>query len=234
MTIKIKTRPIIFSAEMVNAVLDGRKTQTRKLIKCSKEIMQDDSYTFLKASPQSPQLERGLPPSARNMFNFVFGSKKGNGHFKIKCPFGKIGDRLWVRETWQIHEFELEHGGKEFPNILYKSTGSTRLLIDKCVWKFVKDKPSWRSPVTMPRWASRITLEITNIQVERLQDISEEDCLKEGIIRLDSRLGFIDPRKTEGSVLPSVQEAFQQLWHSTKGKWDQNPWVWVISFRRVI
>ena len=193
---KSKSRPIIFSAEMVNAILENRKTMTRRVVNFDKEI--------------------------------VGTAMKGE-----KCPYGKIGDRLWVRETFgsQVRNDSVGGTGRftvykaDNPNAIdYKSSTGMEFPVE------------WKSPIFIPRIFSRITLEITNISVKRLQDISEEDCIKEGI----EKIGFGELINYNEFVMPGVRikyyaSEFMQLWQQIKGKdsWDQNPFVWVISFRRV-
>lgn len=187
----MKSRPILFSAPMVRAILDGRKTVTRRVM-----------------NPQLHCYEHGKP--------VVYCGPKGSGKTKeVVCPYGTVGDRLWVRETWAAaptrnltKPTELTPG--EF--IEYRATYSNDS-------HFV-----WRPSIFMPRWASRITLEITWVRVERLQDITHHDALEEGV--------DYDVSKEDGAPL----QRFKKLWHEINGKtypWDTSPWVWVVSFRRV-
>ena len=184
--IEVKKRPIIFNTEMVQAILDGRKTQTRRVIK-------------------NPEKLEGLMLS---------------GEEENWCPYGKIGDRLWVRETWaNILELSPEK------NLVYKAT-------DWKGWLEYEVEPiKWSSPLFMPRWASRITLEITNIRVERLQDITEEDAEAEGISWSHSGGPFDNPE-----IIGAI-ENFAYFWDSLNAKrgypWDSNPWVWVIEFKKI-
>lgn len=147
----MKERPIIFSGEMVRAILEGRKTQTRRVIK--------------------PQPEEG------DLVGFSFFSGAGAIEFRnysegvsqiVKCPYGQPGDRLWVREMWS----NLWNPGND-PAIYYRANNDTPREIEK-------GNEKWLSPIHMPRWASRITLEVVRVQAKRVQEISESDALAEG------------------------------------------------------
>lgn len=150
----------------------------------------------------------------------------------IQCPYGQHGDRLWVRETWQT--FERGYN-------VYKAI-PTRRPSDSCVLYAADDVDGdlgWRPSIHMPRWASRITLEITSVRVERLQDISEADAIAEGIERKEDGIGWKRgpisgdvPNTATRTGFPGL--AYQSLWEQINGpgSWDANPWVWVIEFRR--
>lgn len=238
----MKERPILFSGEMVRAILDGRKTQTRRIFKFHPE---DDGFVFN---------EKGWPYRSES---------DGEGlidmcEIPYKCPYGKKGDRLWVRETWYCdHVFERDYD-KTGRLSLYSLTekeceNEWRGKNDEHMY-FKADTPSgdfqkagywaepgshWKPSIHMPRWASRINLEITNVRVERLQDISEEDAKAEGIKRQTPEHN--GPMKYTinldyGSFnQPTAKECFKGLWENINGEdsWDQNPWVWVIEFKRV-
>jgi uncharacterized protein YqfB (UPF0267 family) len=185
----MKEHPILFSEPMVQAILAGRKTQTRRVMK--------------------PQPEnRSHVGSHGKSFPFVR-TKKG----PVKCPYGEIGDRLWVRETWT--------------NIC----PAISLRKEKCSHRWLKYRADhdhsglWKPSIYMPRWASRIMLEITGVRVERLQDISEVDAQAEGIDLSD----ISELAGKEHRVM------FRSLWRDINGSgfWDANPWVWVIEFKRV-
>ncbi len=196
-------KSISFNSETIRAIPDGRKTQTRRVIK-----------------PQPcdwvEEIHYHEEQKAWELIGYEMGEKTSTygfpGQLPLKCFYGKVGDRLWVRETW-CEEHPI------FPTqstIYYKAK-------DKLPYKKLK----WKSAIHMPRWASRITLEITDIRVERLQEISEEDAIKEG-----SPFGF--PDVVIGSH--TNIELFVGVWESLskKGfKWDDNCWVWVIGFKRV-
>ncbi|HEC2582053.1 morphogenetic protein [Raoultella ornithinolytica] len=207
----MKERGMIFNGEMVRAILDGRKTQTRR-------IMQDQ-------------------PVLNGNFYEVFGAAWSKGMTSIpavpghslstRCPFGVVSDRIWVRETFQ---------GPLFDYDLMDSYCKDSTPFEKpefCVYK-ADEVPApefydadgelhcrWRPSIHMPRWASRITLEITSIRVERLRSMSQEDARAEGVIAASGPM--------EAGL------AFRELWDSIYGpeSWQANPWVWVIEFKRV-
>ncbi len=215
----MKERPILFSAPMVRALLAGAKTQTRRVVKPegAHHIFQFRGTTAAKGADE-PTGEWGWCGSESVV----------NKH--IRCPYGQPGDRLWVREThapqsdcWGAWESWLRGDGGPAPIIHYAADfkpfqdgqGFTirKPFIDK-----------WRPSIHMPRWASRITLEITGVRVERLQEISEADALAEGV--------------RNSLHLPGgrfARENFEHLWWTINGdgSWEANPWVWVIEFKRI-
>ncbi|HEJ9640096.1 TPA: hypothetical protein SMN38_002503 [Proteus mirabilis] len=201
----MKERGIIFNTEMVKAILDGRKTQTRR-------VMNNQPCT-LSGETISVQ---------QDDFNFRWAGDLHNdtsGWFP--CPLGKIGDRLWVRETWRKFDFSDECGCSEYPcgcpengAIMYRATQDD-------------GESKWRPSIHMPRRYSRITLEITNVRVERLNDISNDDAKSEGCWY--GRGGGVPDK----ALTPSDQ--FPTLWEEIygDGSWLNNPWVWVIEFRKI-
>lgn len=239
----MKERPILFSGEMVRAILEGRKTQTRRVIK-----------------PQPIDLPNGVycNPYNNNYEHFTFwthddkmiltagGNIKNTAHWK--CPYGHPEDRLWVRETWWATNKKIYPSGV-LPDIYFKAdfTNIKNNKTEKC--KLCNHKISnknhavkWFSPLFMPRWASRINLEITNIRVERVQDITAEDCTKEGIIGVQRGGGYQYDTQKEWNYKNPISArtpvlAYKQLWDSINSKrgygWAVNPWVWVIEFRRI-
>jgi hypothetical protein len=218
-----KERPILFSALMVKALLEGRKTQTRRIVKPRKDM---NFGCLLYPNELAGEVNNGVMDN---------------------CPW-PLGNRLWVRETFAI-----------VPRTAYRcSDGVQQTLrpdddhdaaIYRSGWERSKSGFVWRPSIFMPRWASRITLEIVSVRVERLQDISQEDAIAEGLkgITKDGKLvkyGIPDADGlpgTDNTGWPwqdwriSPIDAYQKLWESINGKgsWDKNPWVWVISFRRM-
>lgn len=221
----MKERPILFSGPMVRALLAGQKTQTRR-------IVEPDQFI-------------GYPPSEIRFACDEYFTTTGGISFELKCPFGKSGDRLWVRETWAFID-AMDSDGKEFRD------NRLRFRADAEVF----DRPDprdetslWRPSIHMPRWASRITLEITGVRVERLQEISDEDAKAEGCEPFTLSQAEIDDLqisdeapdlklfwKEMGPGSTTCNWEFQMLWstiHSATGPqgWAANPWVWVVEFR---
>ncbi|EMG2640540.1 hypothetical protein [Klebsiella pneumoniae] len=228
----MKERGMIFNAEMVRAILDGRKTQTRRIMK-----------------PQPEPCPRGGHWWPSNVFKTMLhveeemqnGKGGWGGLVGDACPFGDVGDRIWVRETFQgplVHE-ELFEEYSAYPEKFekpeyceYAADGGVRPeycdLDDNL-------RHGWRPSIHMPRWASRILLEITDVRVERLNAISEEDARAEGIID-GGCLNCGEPEPCGcANPEPDATDAFAYLWQSIYGQenWNANPWVWVIEFKRV-
>lgn len=198
----MKERPILFSAPMVRAILNGTKTQTRRAVK--------DRHID------------AAPPAC--FFQWL----------RERCPYGQPGDRLWVRETWQVVD------GSERARRIVTDPSPSRGWIEYAatVHPGHEPPPRWRPSIHMPRWASRILLEITAVRVERLQDISGEDAVAEGIARDgDGYERFhVDPDAPLGqSFTRNPVLAYRGLWEKINGvgTWDANPLVWVIEFKRV-
>ena len=194
----VREKPILFSGSMVKALLDGRKTMTRRVVK-----------------PQPPDRFRvGWVEG-----DAAFWSEKAVGDFPmwekfVTCPYGQPGDRLWVRETW---------ADDTRGDFLYRADP----FFDgaEIAWK-------WKPSILMPRRASRITLEITDVRVEQLNDISESDARREGVEPIEIQPDAIDEREAF-----SFTHGFIELWDSINASrgygWDANPYVWAITFRVV-
>ena len=225
----MKERGIIFNTEMVRAILDGSKTQTRRIMK-----------------PQPKPNENGGTwwPSniCQSMINIEDMMQDNEGVWAgiagIACPHGGVGDRLWVRETWQgplidyadnEPQFKGNHIFEKSDNCVYKADG---LAAPEFIDSDDNLKQGWRPSIHMPRWASRITLEITDVRVERLQDISKQDAIFEGAPRGHHSINVISKR----FGFPDFSRSwFAQIWMDIYGEdnWAANPWVWVIEFKRV-
>jgi hypothetical protein len=213
-TMTVKVRPILFKGSMVRAIIDGRKTQTRRVVKPQPE-----------KAPLSPE-EPG----------FLWISD--DGRFAQPCPYGKLCDQLWVREKfqwlWATDERPRSKDSPEGWKISYPATDGIQEYHDPSEGILQRCAPS----IHMPRWASRLTLAITGLRTQKLQDISEEDAIREGV----ERVGFAPDGKTpyyrnytgEGAWA-SARCSYLTLWESINGggSWDKNPWVWVITFNRL-
>ena len=213
-------KPILFSTELVQAILDGRKTQTRRVIKPQPdnkvnyvESLKDDWWEFSQWYPD------------------------GDGTLidNKKCPYGKPADELWVRETWQA----LQHGSYEpfdcKPSQIPEQYADLRYKADEGETQY-----SWKPSIHMPRWASRIQLSVDDIRVERVQEITEEDAKAEGIERTEWKYSTSPYRNYEyermkpGHNCSTARKSFQTLWDSINAdrdySWESNPWVWVVEF----
>lgn len=221
-----KERGMIFNSEMVRAILSGQKTQTRRIVKCDfQEIAERDDGSLWPWREDCEHAEDYWYP----------------------CPFGDVGERIWVRETWAAlgnedgcsidwNENLVKEGGAAGARIYRASCeqkeGDYGLwsIPDDAEWKphtdNMKYEGTWVPSIHMPRWASRILLEITNVRVERLNDISEEDAKAEGVS---------PPARTITPPEAVYRVGFSELWRSIYGdeNWEKNPWVWCISFKRV-
>lgn len=227
----MKEKPILFKAAMVLAIQSGNKTQTRRIVATDTRPQSEDTFM------------RGFPPNPTNVRMGVGYAKcdapagSRSVSYRVRCPYGYIEDRLWVKETfWHRNDDGLiayAADGNISPGkgSLAQQMGIQNIpaggaLPDAEMRKlsFVK-KPS----IFMPRTASRITLEITGVRVERLQDISDDDARDEGA---DHWFNNLHPDHPEP---PSSSKAFKMLWVSINGKqsWDLNPYVWVIEFKKV-
>lgn len=212
--LKPKERPILFSSEMVKAILNGSKTQTRRAL-----------------ALQPLEMLTKLPPwndTVTRQWNgckvwFALMQRNPNRGTAFRCRFGEVGNHLWVRETWRRDSRD----GQCF----YRAA---------CVYP---ERFIWKPSIFMPRSASRITLEIVSVRVEKLQDITEADAVAEGCIpcmehsadcnndycALAGGVGDCDGSMVSGKML------YRSLWESINGKgsFEKNPWIWVIQFRKI-
>lgn len=214
-TTNVRERPILFSAAMVRAILAGTKTQTRRIVK--------------------PQPERY---ETKNGWGLTWKDNKcgGGSDWLVKyCPYGTVGDRLWVRETW-AHDPSPgancdDHLCGLPTHVWYRASVSDEHA------SMHAGAARWRPSIHMPRWASRIELEIAAVRVERLRDISEGDADAEGFGGYFPARAFPNHAWSQAALDgdKSIPECFAELWDAINGKrapWSSNPWVWVIDFRR--
>jgi hypothetical protein len=227
----MKERPIIFSAPMVRAILEGTKVQTRRVVK-----------------PQPPEILPAYAPKvywpARDrhmthgdMMDAAYlqferpgdydGAHVMRGGFGFRCPYGQPGDRLWVREAFR----KIDGQTQPWIETDYRATYTHG---DRLGDLMGMRPPRWIPSIHMPRAASRITLEVTGVRVDRLQDISEADAIAEGIDMQPRLSGYSKDAGCKWSPANPV-EVFCNLWESINGhfSWSANPWVWVIEFKRV-
>ena len=208
-----KSHPILFSGAMVRAVLDGSKTQTRRIVKPQPDKCHDGEPYWFVCGYRAWTFR----PSTVSILH-----KGGN---PIACPYGQPGDRLWVREAHYL----TDDGHSEYAVAAADEHAAREHLqaVEQLPADFPADVKSrhmkLRPSIHMPRWASRITLEITDVRVERLQDISRGDAMAEGCPFPNIAKGD-DPRQW-----------YEQLWGQINGpdSWAANPWVWAVSFKRI-
>ncbi len=229
----MRERPILFSGPMVRALLAGTKTQTRRVVK-----------------PQPDSTHSGFPYWNVGGYRASWCRSAADGGpleptNPLLCPYGQAGDRLWVRETWNWFDpgtiptdragarapFTGSQAGRDIPWVAaYAADGHLP-------YTGYEGRDHWRPSIHMPRWASRITLDITAVRIERLQDISDEDACAEGIECMagDPECGYrnyLDKTGQDWTLSP--RESFQSLWESINGpaSWSTNPWVWPLVFQR--
>jgi hypothetical protein len=255
---------ILFSERPMRALMAGRKTQTRRIVKLppdAGDVVIDPGGTIFGPGPYIKVYKNGGAQGDAPM------------HPRIRCPYGYPGDRLWVRETFAImatlpQEYlygkigtlgirKYGGGAPERPGDL-RYRGGDALVQYRCnprspaelerspgfdTWSPTQPE-RWRPGIFMPRWASRMTLEVTEVRVERLQDISEGDAIAEGVttglipaddygpVRVGYVLGVDDGKCT---LYPTAREAFRVGWGQINGEesWDENPWLWCVSLKRV-
>lgn len=217
----MKERPILFSVPMVRAILEGRKTQTRRIVKPQphQSEYEPESFSWIYRTKRR-EVSRGWTKDANG--SKVFSERvipKGSlqsisvhrDYFKDHCPYGKPDDLLWVREAWSASEWFSQDKGETVRNISYRATSMN------------PDLKGWKPSIHMRRADSRITLLIKSVRIERLQDISEIDAKLEGAPIAANDVG-------EG-----YRAGFAFIWRAINGaeSWAANPWVWVVDFEKV-
>lgn len=221
----IKERPILFSAPMVRAILDGRKTQTRRIIKPQPDKTRAAGKTVIQVADYCT----GAPEHGKAYYWRAGHYGTWNSSEAFHCPQGKPGDRLWVRETFYSDDPPVNE------HVYYRADGE-----DCAGFAGETFRPPWTPSIYMPRNLSRIDLLITDIRAERLQDISEAEAVAEGIKRPEE-ITAAEADVWEGAekiyfdALNQPRAVFRRLWESINGadSWAANPWVWVITFERV-
>jgi len=232
---EIKERPILFSAPMVRAILDGRKTVTRRAL--NERALKNIGYGVQLGECHELPTEGPLHPNSI-------------GYCTDFCPYGQPGNRLWVRETFALLGNEggvcvdwndnLVKGDERAAARIYRASctiGCYGLwqVPDKAEWKPETDElqyeGAWRPSIHMPRWASRILLEITDVRLEQLQDITYEQAAAEGVHRGPLREWYASDEG--GACHKYPVPAFRDLWQSVGGDWEANPWVWVVELKKV-
>ncbi|AIO23827.1 hypothetical protein [Burkholderia cepacia] len=258
----MKERPILFSGPMVRAILEGRKTQTRRVVTVRGE--QPPPWATFAAEGHSPTYTSWSKPTG--LFYWCESDEAptkelrrwpilpplhamAGDHYWTPCPHGKPGDRLWVRETWKprtSHSCSLDTCDCSDVWVDYQAGGAgvyfaEREIDEEWTMPSAAVKGQWVPSIHMPRWASRITLEIIGVRVEHLQSISEADSIAEGIETFETD----DPDMQEmwrdysedGMASGNPIGSFMTLWNGINAArghgWDANPWVWAIEFRRI-
>ncbi|WP_377153284.1 hypothetical protein ACFJIX_17845 [Roseateles sp. UC29_93] len=205
----MKERPILFSAPMVRALLAGTKTQTRRIVKPTP--VADSRWAggfYLEGKKSGPRAIAVEAP-----------------HIATACPYGAPGDRLWVRETWAHSIHAMAAKSDEDGPFVYAATHRVEQRLGE----------KWKPSIHMPRYACRLMLEITDVRVERLMSISEEDARAEGIDFDPGEGGvFWVPGPGPGCASDTAAGSFRRLWESINGdgSWNANPFVWVVEFKR--
>ncbi|MFP2963358.1 hypothetical protein ACLEPN_37800 [Myxococcus sp. 1LA] len=206
----MRERPMLFSGPMVSALLDGRKTVTRRLVK---------------------------PHHLGGTLDVVDVLNAGNAErAQVHCPYGAPGDRLWVKETWALEDCGPD--GERVVWRADRAAAWRTNLADVYYLASNYEPSRWRPSIHMTRWASRLTLEVVSIRAERLHDITEADAQAEGVERHPTENGWrnYEPEPAFEAVTyhATARESFASLWRSINGpqSWDDNPWVWRVEFRR--
>lgn len=254
MTTTVKEKPILFSAPMIRALLDGRKTQTRRVVDLRRVLSPaqkkigfqqcDDPALYRRSTLVAGVPRLCIPVRHPNDASIPWAECSAEC---LYCPY-EVGMRLWVRETWGVTTcsrgkvcVRWKADGR-LCHALAEENGEGDLCgyAEECKhepWEEALAAHRWRPSIHMPRWASRITLEVTDVRVERVQDISEEDALAEGCPgeNVCWKSPYIVGPHTDDGLLPSEQ--FAELWDSINGdrpgcSWADNPWTWAISFKR--
>jgi hypothetical protein len=240
-----RERPILFSAPMVRALLDGRKTQTRRVVKwepSASGLPRTHLHDFSRATA-----DHGFPDDeGRYLYHYLHvpfahpgdGWEKdpsGDARTRVYCPIGAAGDRLWVREPLRRSETAYGEKIQYVADDTYCLSGGVLSdnRVEAAPWSW---KVSSLAGRYMPRWASRITLEVNEVRVQRVQDISEADAKAEGVEKQFRTVAMRPDGGPDYHIPNSYRGGFANLWSQINGKtypWDSNPWVWVLTFARI-
>ena len=205
----VAEKPIIFSAPMIRALLEGRKTQTRRFLRLPLWRGVRGSYGWRPFDPSLPEDREAMA---------------------LCGPYGATGDLLWVRERWRT--YCAAAGELQFADDTVRRCGSDEF------WAHKRSDGRWASPIHMPRWASRLTLRVESVRVERVQEITDKGAAAEGV-RCYICDGPVDGMSENDCACfhsrAAARESFEMLWNSINGKkpgraWADDPWVWVIGF----
>ena len=210
----MKERPIIFSGESVRAILDGRKTQTRRVVFANART--NNGFDFAV-----DRIEAAL---GKEKYFFAYAKRDTVGK-QVLCPYGAPDNQLWVRESFSAW-FQMAH----WRDATQRTKETCDNLFYRATHHFPDDDQKWVAAIYMPRWASHITLEIVNVRVERLWEISREDCIAEGIGSYTFARGAISDNP------PDYRWKFIEIWDIINGKrapWSSNPFVWVLEFKKL-
>jgi hypothetical protein len=242
-----KERPILFSAPMVRAILEGRKTVTRRAVKGWQQPQIEDDGLWFAVAQRHPRWGFGVSGDDAK----ACGAELARSGC---CPYGRPGDRLWVRETFALLGNEdgccidwhdnLVKGDERDAARIYRASCppddyGLNQIPPKAEWKpdteAMEYDGAWRPGIHMPRWASRILLEIADVRVERLQDITGDQAEAEGVDAAMCQI-YLESSPSRFECREAVIHGFAGLWESINGAgaWDANPWVWVVEFKRVM
>jgi len=197
-------RPIVCSGSEVRAILDGRKTQTRRV---------------LSPQPRKNRYPTWIPPSSIDSGHFVTLSYYATCAESLTCPYGQPGDRLWVREAWSPGFAADDEVGGDPGRTIYATTVRG------------PEPERWRSPIFMPRTRSRITLDVVSVRVERLQEISDGDVAREGVDW--NAIGGPLTSRTRSFAADAFSRGWDSINAKRGYSWESNPWAWVLTFSRV-
>ena len=212
---KVKEHPILFSTEMVRAILDGRKTQTRRSVQ-PQPLRVWGSGVFSLAHPEYVSAHVQLPGQREYVW--------------LRCPYGKPGDRLWVRESHTFADTDWEN----WVEVHYRDGTISRravpLVAAEKVAQWIEDREvdgdgdNWRPSIHMPRWACRVVLDVTRVCIQSLHEITLSDAIAEGF---------------EAGPLDRPASQFVRIWNEINDKrqgcdWGSNPWVWVVEFQKTV